>query len=174
MTVSVRRLTAADAAAYRDIRLEALADAPTAFSSDVAREAGDSLDDWAARLARNLNFGATEASDLLGIATLLTEASAKTRHRGHVVAVYVRPEARGRRIGRALIKALIAAAPDYVEQLHLSVTAGNDAARHLYERLGFSVYATEPRGIRVDGRYYDQHLMVLRLQEGSRKVTDNE
>jgi ribosomal protein S18 acetylase RimI-like enzyme len=170
----IRRLTAADAAAYRDIRLEALALEPTAFSSDVNREAGLTPAEWAARLERNLTVGAADATALSGVATLLTDTGAKTRHRAHVVAVYVRPSARGRGVGRAMLEMLIGAAPDHVGQVNLSVTTDNAAARWLYERLGFEVYGTEPRGLFVDGRYYDQYLMMLRLEEGGRKVTSDE
>jgi len=171
---SIRRLTAADAAAYRDIRLEALRTEPTAFSSDANREAGLTPSEWAARLERNLTVGAADAAALSGVATLLTETGAKTRHRAHVAAVYVRPAARGRGVGRAMLAMLIGAAPDHVEQLNLSVTTDNAAARRLYERLGFETYGTEPRGLLVDGRYHDQYLMMLRPQEGGRNVTNVE
>ena len=46
------------------------------------------------------------------------------------------------------------------------------SACRLYERHGFVTYGEDPRGLNVDGRFSDDYLMVLRLDEGSRKVTD--
>jgi len=163
VTFTVRRLEAADAAAYRDIRLEALRSEPLAFASDPSLETGKAPEEWAAQLERNNSFGVFGDDGLLGIATYFIEAREKTRHRGTVVAVYVRPAARGTGASRLLLETLIAAARQQVEQLHLSVTTQNSRAVRFYERLGFQSYGTEPRSLRVEGRYYDEYLMVLRL-----------
>jgi RimJ/RimL family protein N-acetyltransferase len=68
-----------------------------------------------------------------------------------------------------LIAAVIAEARNHVLQLHLAVTQDNDRARRLYERHGFVTYGEDPRGLQVDGVFYDDYLMVLRLDEGSGK-----
>jgi len=172
VSFSVRRLGAADAAIYRDIRLEALHGEPTAFSSDLSAESSLPLEDWSARLGRSYTFGAFDGDGLNGIATYIPKVGAKVAHRGNVVGVYVRPPARGRGAARALLAALIGDARGRVRQLHLSVTAGNEAAIQLYAQFGFQTYGTEPRALYVDGRYYDEHLMVLRLDEGGKKVTE--
>ncbi|WP_156342906.1 GNAT family N-acetyltransferase [Devosia sp. A16] len=49
------------------------------------------------------------------------------------------------------------------------MTKDNDRARRLYERHGFVIYGEDPRGLKVDGVFYDDYLMVLRLDEGSGK-----
>ena len=49
------------------------------------------------------------------------------------------------------------------QQVHLSVVTENESARRLYEALGFTIYGTEPRSLFVDGRYLDEHMMVLRF-----------
>ena len=172
MNRTVRRLTAADAAAYRAIRLEALLAEPTNFGSDHALEQGFTEAEWARRATENGAFGVFDGNRLVGIATLRGEQLAKTRHRAHVNAVYVVPAARGTGASTALFEAMIAEARGVYLQLHLVVSVHNERARRFYERFGFVVYGTDPRGLNVDGRFSDDYLMVLRLDEGSRKVTD--
>ena len=169
VTFAVRRLGPSDAAAYRAVRLEALADAPTAFGSDAGRESGIPDAVWAERMVTNPNFGLFDGNELVGIVNFLRGEGVKVRHRGEVVGVYVKPKARGTGASRLLMEAVIAEVRDKVVQLHLAVTTNNTPARRLYEGLGFQVYGTEPRAILVDGRYYDKYLMVLRLDEGSGK-----
>jgi len=163
VSFSVRLLGVADAAAYRDIRIEALVDAPTAFGSDAAREStlGEAV--WLERIATNPTFGVFDGNELAGIATFLRGAGIKRQHKGEVVGVYVRPTARGTGASRLLLETLIASVRDKVVQLHLSVTTHNEPARRLYESLGFQIYGTEPRALLVEGRSYDEYLMVLRL-----------
>jgi RimJ/RimL family protein N-acetyltransferase len=69
-------------------------------------------------------------------------------------------------VGGALLDALIAraAADDELQQLTLTVTAGNDAAERLYARAGFVRYGTLPRAICVGGRYLDKHHLMLGLR----------
>ncbi len=169
MTYLVRQFGPEDAGRFRDIRLEALADAPTAFGSDVPRETAFVDQVWVDRITANPTFGVFDGDGLVGIATFVRGAGLKRAHRGEVVGVYVRAKARGTGASRLLLEALIAAARGSVVQLHLSVTSHNDAARRLYEKLGFQRYGTEPRSLLYEGRYYDEDLMVLRLDEGSGK-----
>jgi RimJ/RimL family protein N-acetyltransferase len=164
-----RRLGPEDWLAYRDIRLEGLENEPAAFGSTLARETPKTQAQWAEQLGRNFTFGVFEGPDLVGVATFIPEELEKTAHRAHLLAVYLRPAARGRGASRALFEALIAEARKRVAQLHLAVTTDNAPARRLYERFGFEIYGTDPRGLRVDGRYYDDYLMVLRLDEGSQE-----
>jgi ribosomal protein S18 acetylase RimI-like enzyme len=72
------------------------------------------------------------------------------RKTAHVTDIYVRPEARGQGIGRALLGELVeparAAGLDHVS---LEVMLRNTEARHLYERLGFvpfDVFMVAPLG----------------------------
>ena len=169
MTYRVRRLEPRDASRFRDIRLEALADAPTAFGSDVPRETGFADQVWVDRITANPTFGVFDGDELVGIATFLRGSGLKRAHRGEVVGVYVKEKARGTGASRQMLGALIAAARESVVQLHLSVASHNHAARRLYEGLGFKRYATEPRSLLYEGCYYDEDLMVLRLDEGSGK-----
>ena len=79
--------------------------------------------------------------------------------------MYVASEFQRRGVGRALIRHLLAIAhrEPGLEQLELTVTQTNDAARGLFEREGFRSFGIEPRAIRVDGRYYDKNHMLLLL-----------
>ena len=57
-----------------------------------------------------------------------------------LVGMYVRPQARGRGVGEALIDAVIDWARDRdTATVHLWVTETNKPARMLYERCGFTV-----------------------------------
>ena len=169
MNLAVRRLQAGDAGRYREIRLEGLRTEPVAFTSDYDREVGRTAEDVGAQLERSFIFGAFDGERLVGLSGYYVEATEKTRHRGHVVGVYVRPEARGKGASGALFEALIASARNRVTQLHLAVVTENEPARRLYERFGFRIYGTDPRGVQLGGRFYDDYLMVLRLDEGSKE-----
>ena len=43
------------------------------------------------------------------------------------------------------------------------MTTTNRGARALYASCGFAGAAVKPRSLKVDGRYYDEELMVLDL-----------
>jgi len=80
--------------------------------------------------------------------------------------MYVTEAARGRGIGRTLLQRLIdqAAAITGLEQIWLTVSAEQQAARRLYESLGFRRFGREPRALRVGGRYLDEEYFVLMLR----------
>jgi ribosomal protein S18 acetylase RimI-like enzyme len=162
---TIRQLTADDAAIYRDIRLEGLRNAPTAFGSSYEAESATSLAEFADRLAHGHVIGAWVGGTLSGVAGFYINQGVKAAHRGNIWGVYVRPEARRLGLARALMTEIISHARTQVEQVHLCVVTDNASALALYEHFGFSIYGTEPRSLFVDGRYYDEHLMVLRLAD---------
>jgi ribosomal protein S18 acetylase RimI-like enzyme len=159
----IRRLTTADAAAYRELRLNGLRNAPTAFGSSYEAESKQTVADFEGWMTRSYIAGAWLDGALVGAASFYRLDGLKTAHRGNIWGVYVTPDARGHGIARALISHVIAHARTQVSQVHLSVVTENDSARRLYESLGFTIYGTEPRSLLVDGRYLDEHMMVLRF-----------
>jgi ribosomal protein S18 acetylase RimI-like enzyme len=76
------------------------------------------------------------------------------RKTAHVTDLYVRPEARGRGIGKALLGALVEPArKSGLEHVSLEVLLRNADARRLYERLGFAavdVFMVAPLGALVE------------------------
>jgi ribosomal protein S18 acetylase RimI-like enzyme len=77
--------------------------------------------------------------------------------------MYVRPEARGRGVADALMRALVEHARGRVRLLKLTVMADNARARAFYERHGFRLYGVEPQAVRQDGELRDEALMWLPL-----------
>jgi GNAT superfamily N-acetyltransferase len=105
--IEVRRLAADDAPLYRDIRLEALRLAPDAFASTFESESARPLSWFAERLGGSHVLGAFGDEKLVGIASLVILQTAKMAHKGHLVGMYVRPEARQGGVGRRLVEAII-------------------------------------------------------------------
>jgi ribosomal protein S18 acetylase RimI-like enzyme len=161
--VEVRRLTADDAAPYRDIRLEALRLAADAFASTFEAENAKPTSWFAERLGGSHVLGAFRAEGLVGIASLVILQSAKMAHKGHLVGMYVRPEARRGGVGRRLVEAIIEKARGHVEVIQLTVVAGNEEARRLYAGLGFEEYGFEKKALKSGDRYFDEILMAKDL-----------
>ena len=142
MATVLRRFAAHEWAAYRDLRLRALADSPDAFGSTFAREAVRSDDEWRERLAtgagshRDLPLVAVVDDALAGLAW--GRLDERQPDIAHLFQVWVAPEFRGRGIGRLLVDAVIAWARSVgARELRLGVTRGDTAAVRLYRRAGF-------------------------------------
>jgi len=162
-TITIREAQPADALQYRDLRLSALQDAPTAFSADYEVNLKQPMSHWENRLKPDedvVMFFAEHAGSLIGMTAIRKRESPKTRHSADVLSVYVHPEWRGLRIAEGFIEACANwAKAREVTILKLGVMATNTSAVRLYERCGFKIYGTEPRDIFYEGKFYDLHLM---------------
>jgi ribosomal protein S18 acetylase RimI-like enzyme len=117
------------------------------------------------RLAAAPMIAAFEGDAIAGMAGIYLDHRMKQRHRAHAWGVYVAPEARGRGVGRLLMSAVIEAARTLpaVDLLQLTVATHAKEALALYRSLGFRIYGTEERALKIDGEYVDEHYMVLDL-----------
>lgn len=167
MEFRLERLTAAHAAAYRDIRLEALRAHPEAFAASFEEAAARPPDWFAARLETAAVWAGWHGGDPrpAGLAGLFVGEAAKMRHKGVLWGMYVRPEARGSGLAMAIVERVLGHARGMVEEVRLSVVSSNLAAIRLYTRAGFSPYATEPRALKVGDSYHDEVLMLRRVAD---------
>ena len=173
MAAIIRPFIEAEAADFRDIRLEALRLEPGAFGASYEEAKGTGVAAFAAGLpkrAPDAVFGAWLPGEAKpqGMAGFLAHRPRKVAHKGAVWGVYVRQAARGQGLGRVLLRRGSATARGAgLETLLLTVTEEARAAGALYEAMGFVAYGTEPRSLRLGpGRYLDEVLMALDLRDG--------
>jgi ribosomal protein S18 acetylase RimI-like enzyme len=141
--IVVREITAGEWELMRDVRLAALAEAPSAFGSSYAREVAFTEEQWRGRISeRSVTFfaraepaGAASAGEApAGLAGVYVEDGA-----ANLVSMWVRPAARGLGAGKALVEAAAAwAKANDFAALFLWVTESNTPARRLYEGCGFT------------------------------------
>ena len=159
-----RRLETSDVAAYRELRLESLKGHPEAFGSSWEFEMEKPISWWSQRLETNIVFGGwVNRSPLVGLAGLRVQDAVKVRHKGVLVGMYVRSEARGTGLAAALVQQVIEHARTVVEEIRLTVVASNAPARGLYSAAGFEEYGLERRALKIACEYYDNVLMALPL-----------
>jgi GNAT superfamily N-acetyltransferase len=137
--VSVHATTLDDWQAMREIRLQALRDAPEAFASTYAKEAAFTTADWHRRASRDGSFLAyLPDGELAGLAGGFEEEPGVVE----LVSMFVRPQGRGHGVGEALVDAVVAwARAKDAASVHLWVTETNKPAIRLYERCGFTATA---------------------------------
>ena len=158
-TSTVHRVTPADAARMRALRLEMLADSPLAFLETVAQAAARPHEDYRRRIiqastGRGLaQFVADPGGRLIGHAggTVMAEEPGVTV----VFAVYVTPEHRGSGVLGDLVEAVAHWSRSMGRpELMLEVVVGNHRAVRAYQRLGFT-----DTGVRVP------HPVIPAMQE---------
>jgi ribosomal protein S18 acetylase RimI-like enzyme len=152
--IRIRRVAAGEADTLRAVRLRALADAPLAFGSNLAREAAYPPERWVAWAResadgrRQATFLAVDAEGDAAVGLAFTVLDAEDDALAHLFSMWVAPEARRSGAGGALVDAVVRwATAAGAERVRTAVTVGNDGAARLYERGGFrDIGVREPLG----------------------------
>lgn len=168
--IIIREASPADARPYRELRLEALQDSPTAFTADYEMNLNQPTKYWEDRLTMDADestlFLGEHKGKLISMTGIARGRSQKTKHSAWIWGVYVTAAWRGMRIAEELIGSCLAwAKARDIVIVKLGVTSTNQSAIRCYERCGFSNYGTEPRAIFYEGKYYDELLMACALDE---------
>jgi ribosomal protein S18 acetylase RimI-like enzyme len=133
--VDVRRVRPDEWRDLRELRLESLQDSPDAFWRRHDEELETPDEDWRER-AESPCFVAVEDERLVGM--VVGMADDEDDRLANLYAMYVKPGARGRGIGEALVNAHVAWARDAgFARVRLMVNVDNESAHRLYERCGF-------------------------------------
>jgi ribosomal protein S18 acetylase RimI-like enzyme len=113
-----------------------LRDAPEAFGSTYERERAFDEAVWRGRLSDPTQVAvlARAGDTVVGMGAAFPDRPGWL----HVVAMWVEPAWRGRRVSHRVLEALEAAADERGARLHLDVAVGNQAARASYLRYGFT------------------------------------
>jgi GNAT superfamily N-acetyltransferase len=142
MQIHVRRIQPDDGPELRAVRLDALADSPSAFGSTHAAEAERSDDEWSerARLASSgtdrITFLARIDHRTVGIVGGYREEPQQDQV--ELVSMWIDPAVRRTGIGQRLVGAVVEWAADTgASSVGLWVTRGNSPAQLLYESMGF-------------------------------------
>jgi ribosomal protein S18 acetylase RimI-like enzyme len=165
--MEIRFLISDDANEWWRLRLEALQGDPEAFSSSAEEHQSLSLEDVRSRLGSpsgdSFVAGAFDDGRLVGMVGFYREKGLKTRHKGRIWGVYVTPSHRATGVARMVMQKVLERAKtiDGVEQILLSYTTTQAAAKRLYISFGFTSFGCEPRALKVFGRFIDEEYMVL-------------
>lgn len=165
----IELLKASDLPAYKALMLHAYATAADAFTTTAEERAAEPDSWWLKRIADptglSLAFGAFVETNLVGTVTIEFAAKPKTKHKAHVIGMFVQESARGQGAGRLLLSAALEAALKRTGVLvvTLTVTEGNEGAIALYRACGFAAFGTEPMAIATPEGYKGKVHMWLQL-----------
>ena len=140
--IAIKRITPETALVFKDVRLRALQESPTAFSSTFAKESQLPDEEWLSRAARwsedgtDAIFLAFDDAAACGIVGSYVEEGKPGV--AQIISMWVDPAYRRAGVGRSLIAAVIEwNRPCGVRELKLMVTSVNTSAIAFYERIGF-------------------------------------
>lgn len=166
MAATLRAISLADKDLYRETRLRALKDTPSAFGSTYAREFALTDDEWRQRTAnltsgRAIGFLAMDEDQPCGLVAALP--SEEIPGCFTVVSMWVAPTHRRLGVGMLLVNGIREwASSRNAQELRLMVTSNNPSAMDFYLRLGFTPTGhTEPY---PNDPALFEHEMLLRLR----------
>lgn len=143
--IVVRVLGEEDWHEWREMRLAALTESPSAYSSTLAEwsGAGDVEERWRSRL---YSVALNVIADFDGLPAGMTSATAPNDGEVELISMWVVPEFRGRGVGDALIEAVVAWALEQgARRIGLDVRQANHQAVALYSRNAFREGLAAPR-----------------------------
>ncbi|HUO56091.1 MAG TPA: GNAT family N-acetyltransferase [Candidatus Paceibacterota bacterium] len=164
--IQIVHLTPEEWQKYKSVRLRALKEEPTAFSSSYEDALTRPDEHWVESLAETdqkklWHVFAKQGENIVGIVSAIREPKEKLNHVVSVFGVYVASEARGKGVARLLMEELlkeIKANTDIVK-IKLTVMSTQDPAQRLYESLGFKKIGELKKELFINGEYIDEYLM---------------
>jgi GNAT superfamily N-acetyltransferase len=143
---------------------------PDAFTSTPEERAQEPLEWWTRRVCdpagSGVGFGAFDGDGTLcGSVTLEYPSKPKTRHKAHLIGMFVREPFRGIGLGGKLVEAALHHARDvaHAHAVTLTVTQGNASAIRLYQAWGFREWGVEPLAILTPRGYLEKVHMTCVL-----------
>jgi ribosomal protein S18 acetylase RimI-like enzyme len=145
MDQQVRRIRTGEWRQYRELRLEALKDAPLAFEERYSESVEQADEFWQGRVARGASgvgsslFVAVDAGRFVAKASCFVESEVTEHVSTQIVGVYVTPRHRGNGVAEALLTATIRWAREEprADRIRLFVMQENERATAFYRRIGF-------------------------------------
>jgi GNAT superfamily N-acetyltransferase len=142
--ITVMRIRPEDVDRYRDVRLRALEDAPSAFATtleDAVRFPDEvwrrRTKDAAAGSDSTLYLAVDSTREDVGMVAAIRNTVEPST--AELISMWVAPGARRSGAGAELVRRVIDWATESgYSRVELWVTRGNDAAEHLYRKLGFA------------------------------------
>ncbi|WP_436493871.1 N-acetyltransferase family protein [Actinokineospora sp. HUAS TT18] len=154
MGMETRQLTADDWAELRAVRLEALADTPSAFGSTLARELAFDEERWRGWPVKHGLFMTWVDGEPVAIAGGIPEPGGV-----ELVAVWASPASRGTGAGAAVVQAVIDWARDReAKRVTAWAVEDNERALRFYRKLGFTLTG------RDDVHPHDARLRELEME----------
>lgn len=153
--IVIKSLSPDDWEKFRDIRLEALRTDPLAFGSSYEGEKNLEESVWQERIENTL-FALSENTPV-GMIAFSFEKKIKIKHVAYIHGVYVRPEFRGKEIGKKLIEHVLKVIRqnNAITKIRLTVTSEQVAALNLYKSYGFDIVGKLKNELCVGGKFYD-------------------
>ncbi|HAM88778.1 MAG: Acyl-CoA N-acyltransferase [Candidatus Falkowbacteria bacterium GW2011_GWC2_38_22] len=168
MNYKIKKLKKSDWKLYKEIRLEALKNEPSAFGSSYDTEFKRSDEDWQKKFkdiesskSSKFYYAAQIDEKLVAIGGAFQEEN----NEWNIIAIYTKPNNRGKGIGNKLLSSIR-------EELKirktlkafLRVNVDQLAAISLYKKLGFTILDTHKDQLLGDGKYYDEYEMVCEIK----------
>jgi ribosomal protein S18 acetylase RimI-like enzyme len=140
--IAITRITPGNVSTFKDVRLRALRDTPSAFGSTYARESELSDAEWTRRAIRwngERGIGFLAIDDAIGCGIVGSMLDENDATRATLVSMWTTPTHRRRGIARRLVDEVVAWARAHdVTAIRLMVTSSNAPAVSFYEQLGFA------------------------------------
>ncbi|MBA2405416.1 MAG: GNAT family N-acetyltransferase [Bdellovibrionales bacterium] len=165
--IEIRLLQASDTSDFFNHRLEGLKVISSAFGGSYEDEVKNGPDRYQTILEKqdhsNVILGAFTDGKLVGCVGLFQEVSTKARHKAVIWGMFVKSSAQGKGIGKKLMVSAITHAKTIkeIQLINLSAESTNQAAKGLYESMGFRTWGVEPKAIELEGKFYDEDHMIL-------------
>ena len=167
MNITISRLNLDEWSKYKKLRLEALKNEPSSFSSSYEDSLKSPNDKWKEELQKSHNedsivmFFAKDGGRLVGMIGAFWQDKEKTKHIGNIFGVYVNPGYRGKGIGKLLMEAILNKLNDMpqIEKIKLGVVMQQTPALKLYEKYGFKIIGKCTKELKIGNEYYDEYLM---------------
>ena len=162
MTIDIRMVDEGEMPELWKLWVRGLREHPEAFGAEH-EWAKDVSPERSQELLRQIRegdgfiLGVWDGEVPVGMVNFSRQQGEKFRHKGDIGAVYVVPEQRGQGVGKALLLAALEQTRAMTDLIIISLSVNNEntVAVKLYEICGFKAYGVEPKGLRVNGQYFD-------------------